>query len=60
MSNAFKCDRCGKLFEKRRTEERDLYVVINPYNPNSAFDLCSNCHTELKNWWLTGEKESEE
>ena len=59
MSNAFKCDRCGKLFEKKRNEKRDLYVVINPYNPNTAFDLCSNCYTELTNWWLKGEKENE-
>ncbi len=58
MSNAFKCDRCGKLFEMKcsEKEKRNLYLVTNPYNQNSEHDLCNDCYTELSNWWLNMRK----
>lgn len=59
MSNTFKCDRCGKLFEKKRNENQNLDVTINPYDPSNALDLCNDCYTELKNWkkwWLNMRK----
>ncbi len=59
MAKARKCDRCGKFFmpeELREHFENDetVYFVVNSiYNfqdDSTLYDLCVNCHDELKKW----------
>ena len=52
MSNAYKCDRCGKLFSFR---EFSLDCILTKYNVARdnyyAYDLCPQCQTELERWF---------
>lgn len=62
MSQAYKCDRCGKLYEaKERTLEFKEYAVLKPHtisynvgNPgtylNYVADLCPECQKQLDMW----------
>lgn len=45
MAKAYKCDRCGKFFEKTKSTER-FYIVTN----REAKDLCSECQEILNNF----------
>ena len=51
---AFKCDRCGSLFESEERKEifnnyPTLYIV-DENDTSQLVDLCKNCATELKEW----------
>jgi ribosomal protein L37E len=62
MSQAYKCDRCGKLYESEmRTLASKNYSVLKPHtisynvgNPgtylNYVADLCPKCQSELELW----------
>ena len=43
---AYKCDRCGQLFESKA---RWRYLITNNVN-NGYFDLCEDCQNELNKW----------
>lgn len=62
MSQAYKCDRCGKLYEaKERTLESKNYSVLKPHTMNYILsnsstylryvaDICPECQSELEEW----------
>ncbi len=62
MSKAYKCDRCGKLYEaKERTLEFKEHVVLKPHsinyevaNPGTYLcyvaDLCPECQKQFEMW----------
>lgn len=49
---AYKCDRCGKLFEKYKYQGTSEFFTItrNPYMSGDYLDLCPNCNAELQEW----------
>lgn len=53
MAKAYKCDRCGKLFEKTKSTER-FYVTTN----REIKDLCHECQ-EMLNSFMDNKIESE-
>lgn len=52
MAKAYKCDRCGKLFEKYKYQGTSEFfnVTRNPNFSNDCLDLCPNCNAELQEW----------
>ena len=48
---AYKCDRCGKLFEKYNCQGTANFFSITR-NPcmSGCLDLCPNCNAELQEW----------
>lgn len=54
MSEAKKCDRCGKLYEKYDTYEDNGIIFTCGDNEEGGtgdkIDLCPDCMKELKNW----------
>lgn len=62
MSEAKKCDRCGKLYECYKGVEFNKsgfkynYVRISAAISFMDFDLCEPCMTELVNWLKEGGK----
>lgn len=63
MSNAYKCDRCGSLYEKHEgvevVEGGNKYVVMTLAGHGKArtYDLCKCCMTILVNWLNEGSEE---
>lgn len=61
--NAFKCDRCGKLFEDYSERKFEGNYRIIP-NKNGGFarqlDLCKNCNDELQDWANAFKKKEEQ
>ena len=47
--NAYKCDRCGTLFERDSVPERSIAIKHSPYG-FECLDLCPKCQEELENW----------
>lgn len=66
MSNAKKCDRCGKLYDTeeiiKEIDYSDMwwrYVLIkdcHPY-PEMRLDLCKECRIDLYKWLSNGGRE---
>ena len=60
MSEAKKCDRCGKLYENYRGVELNNigykyhYVRLCGNGVFTELDLCEPCMTELANWLREG------
>lgn len=52
MSRAYKCDRCGTLYEFNLEDRRDgtLFMGKRPYT-NTFFDLCPQCQKEIERWF---------
>lgn len=52
MSKAYKCDRCGKLFEKYNFQGTSefYHVTRNPNFSCDCLDLCPKCNAELQEW----------
>ena len=53
---AFKCDRCGRFYE--RTSHRK-YLLRENINSSKILDLCANCNVQL-NIWVSNEEENDE
>lgn len=64
MGRAYKCDRCGKLYDLS-TEDEDNYGVCTlkrqawtadniEYIPDRKLDLCPDCCNELDEWMNKG------
>jgi len=49
---AYKCDRCGKLFEKYKGQGTSEFFNItrNPCMSGNCLDICPNCNAELQEW----------
>lgn len=49
---AYKCDRCGKLFEEYKGQgTADFFNISrNPHMSDNCLDLCPNCNAELQEW----------
>ena len=47
MSRANKCDRCGKLYERKISHDSYRIVKILPYTED-RIDLCEDCQRELE------------
>lgn len=56
---AYKCDRCGKLFEKYKNQGTfDFFnVTRNPKFSDNCLDLCPNCNAELQEWVANDKKQ---
>ena len=48
---AYKCDRCGKLYEKEWTSRRYIEIThdLHPYGAQ-ILQLCNDCQKELLTW----------
>lgn len=49
MSEAFKCDRCGKLYEASIKPDIRVERYNNPFGI-TVYDLCPECIEELEKW----------
>lgn len=48
MATAYKCDRCGKLYEKPYTSRRKIEIVKDCHpNEQYIYELCDECHEKL-------------
>lgn len=65
MSKAYKCDRCGKLYELepggRATFDGGPVVLLavggnDLYSVHSPFDICASCAVDFIYWWNEGDK----
>lgn len=57
--DAFKCDRCGKLYEKKNTPViKDCSIIIRGVNTKKVsvvdYDICDACARGFENWWKEG------
>lgn len=52
MSKAYKCDRCGELFESYKFQKTSEFFNItrNPCMSGNCLDLCPKCNAELQEW----------
>lgn len=57
MSKAYKCDRCGKLYEGYKVAPKDMMQL---YADCKSQDLCKECHYDLKSWFLRHNEEVED
>lgn len=46
MSRAYKCDRCGKLYEYNTEPRRSVIIHID----EKLKDLCPDCYKQLRSW----------
>lgn len=51
MGTAFKCDRCGELYERKFGTRRYIEIThdLHPYE-TYILKLCNNCQKELIDW----------
>lgn len=58
---AYKCDRCGKLFEKYDGQgtRRFYSITTDTCRTGCYLDLCPNCNDELQAW-VANDKEQED
>ena len=47
MSKAYKCDRCGTLFEKYSRP----FWIESDLRPNVKLDICDSCKFEFEHWF---------
>ena len=58
--DAYKCDRCGKLFPGRchnslgGSVANSIYWDEHNSHPSGTLDLCDECIASLKDWWFAG------
>lgn len=60
MAKAYKCDRCGDLFDgEKRKDDIEVWKMNwrTPYNPKGQ-DLCLKCYESFERWWTDPEYES--
>lgn len=46
---AYKCDRCGKLYEPYDLAIND-FRIVQQRDSRKNWDLCVDCHIELQEW----------
>ena len=53
MGRAFKCDRCGQLFEKQGLYEKPKAVIMirDKQDKLTGMDICQNCQKRFMDWW---------
>ena len=54
MALANKCDRCGKLYERRTSLDKYSIKKIGPYSMTKDIDLCAVCQKELEKFMESG------
>jgi len=55
MAKAFKCDRCGALYDEKQRTNSELYVgKIDPLYSFKTKDLCPTCQSLFEAWWSEG------
>lgn len=56
---AYKCDRCGKLFEKYEGQGTSNFfnVTRTPNISCCCLDLCPKCNAELQEWVANGKEQ---
>lgn len=58
---AYKCDRCGKFFERYDGQGTGKFFnVTRMLMSGSGLDLCPNCNAELQVWVANGKDDDEE
>lgn len=56
MSNAFKCDRCGKYFDGNTIPLKRYIVIGNRLQPAyGEKDLCKDCYKSLMEFLKSGD-----
>lgn len=62
MSNAKKCDRCGKFYDPNEVTFKEDVSEFHLVRLKNCFerelDLCQNCQYELTNWMKKIQKEN--
>lgn len=57
MAKAFKCDRCGDLYEEKQISNSGLCVGKMDYPCSfKPYDLCYACRAYLEVWWSAAYK----
>ena len=56
MAKAYKCDRCGKLFERSLLPEIGVFTDAYRIKDNKL-DFCPECQQYLEDWLNTFKKE---
>ncbi len=57
--NAYKCDRCGKLFEKSTDSIFGIDKRTSVYRADwKPQDLCTECKKSLEKWWKAGKEQN--
>ncbi len=52
MSSAYKCDRCGALYEyDYRMYGNNMHFIGRRPQKDSELDLCPTCQKSLENWF---------
>lgn len=54
MSQVFKCDRCGKLFDPPKRGKKENWLGIHKDHsmfPARSLDLCPCCEKNLMEWF---------
>jgi len=58
MANAYKCDRCGKLYENEdEISKRNLVITKNIRYARLPLDICNDCYAEFLNFMDDGKKD---
>lgn len=47
MASAYKCDACGKLYERDIQSRMRIFVEYHPYG-DRQIDLCDSCLNKIK------------
>lgn len=60
MGSAYKCDRCGKLYEKTAAVLKRKFKIskMEEYRCKQM-DLCESCMKSLAKWWENGAHEAD-
>lgn len=48
---AYKCDRCGALYEKEQEKTGRVYITQSPNIAGFCLDLCPECDKDLQTWF---------
>lgn len=64
MARAYKCDRCGKLYENNDIRRDDLVLTtLGLTYQHKIYELCPDCRQELQDWFdiykISGEEKTE-
>ncbi len=51
MSQVFKCDRCGTIFNKNNYPKYIFFLQFDINGTEWDVDICDNCQKEFKEWF---------